>query len=180
MARNQQSFFATKSDLESLLRTVESEGRLQFVETGLFDSPDVRPIRSLLGVPGLGQLSVGDHNLGTCYLVADQDVSITSRAVPQRRGGMKYAVDQDGNPKTIAFRPSGTFGDNVLIDGQVGTVSDDPSSLALFHLFRNEIRRRFTRVHEFYLGKESGELLDRGWRLTANVRSPTSYDLKRD
>src|SRR5690242_12457732 len=154
MARNQQSFFATKADLESLLRIVESEGKLQFVETGLFDSPDVQPIRSLLGVPGLGHLLVGDHNQGPCYRVANEVVPITSRPVPQRRGGMKYAVDQDGNPKTIAFRPSGTFGDNVLIDGQVGTVSDNPSSLALFHLFRNEMRRQFTKVQEFYVGEE--------------------------
>jgi len=67
-----------------------------------------------------------------------------------------------------------------LIDGQVGTISDDPHSLELFHLFRKEIRRLFTKVKEFYVGKEAGELLDKGWRLTANAKSPALYDLKRD
>jgi hypothetical protein len=94
MARNQQSFFATKADLELLLREVESERQLQFVETGLFDSPSVEPIHSLLGAPSLGHLSAGDHNQGPCYLVASQDISIVVRTVPQRRGGTKYAVDQ--------------------------------------------------------------------------------------
>lgn len=180
MARNQQSFFATKADLEVLLRQIESERRLQFVETGLFDSPSIEPVNSLLGAPNLGCLPVGDHNQGPCYLVASREISIDVRPVPQRRGGTKYAVDQEQNRKTIAFRPSGAFGENCLIDGQVGTISDDPSSLELFHLFRKEMRRQFTKVNEFYVGKEAGELLDKGWRLTANAKSPALYDLKRD
>lgn len=179
MATNQQSFFATKADLERLLREVESERGLQFVETGLFDSPSVEPIHSLLGTPNLGQLSVGDHNQGPCYLVATGDSSVVVRSVPQRRGETKYAVDQQENPNTIVFRPSGAFGQECLIDGQVGTIYNNPNSLKLFQLFRNEMKRQFTKVNEFYVGKEAGELLDKGWRLTANVKSPTLYDLKR-
>ena len=38
MARNQLNFFATKADLESLFRAIESKQQLQFVEGGLFDS----------------------------------------------------------------------------------------------------------------------------------------------
>jgi len=180
MARNQQSFFATHADLESLLRRIESERQLQFVETGLFDLPSIEPVHSLLGAPNLGRLPDGDHNQGPCYLVASREISIDLRPVPQRGGGIRYAVDQEQNPKTIAFRPSGAFGENCLIDGQVGTISDDPHSLELFHLFRKEIRRLFTKVKEFYVGKEAGELLDKGWRLTANAKSPALYDLKRD
>ena len=179
MVRNQHSFFAAKADLEALLRQIESERQLQFVETGLFDSPSIEPVNSLLGAPNLGYLPVGDHNQGPCYLVASREISIYARPVPQRRGGTKYAVDQEQNRKTIAFRPSGAFGDNCLIDGQVGTISDDPSSLELFQLFRKEMRRQFSKVNEFYVGKEAGELLDKGWRLTANAKSPALYDLKR-
>ena len=180
MAKNQLSFFATKADLESLLRTVESKQQLQFVATGLFDSPDIEPMQSLLATPNLGHLSVADHNQGPCYLVASREVFIKVRAVPQRRGGVKYAVDQQENPKTIALRPSGSFGETCLIDGQVGTISDDPISLELFRLFTKEIRYQFTKINEFYVGKEAGELLDKGWRLTANAKSPALYDLKRD
>lgn len=180
MARNQQSFFATKADMESLLRKIELQRPLQFFETGLFDSPRTKQIHSLIGIPNLGLLPVGDHNQGPCYLVASQESSIDVRPVPQRRGGIKYAVDQEQNPKTIALRPSGTFGESCLIDGQVGTISDDPSSLELFLLFRKEMRVQFTKVNEFYVGAEAMELLDKGWRLTANEKSPILYDLKRD
>lgn len=180
MTKNQLSFFATKTDLESFLRHIESERQLQFVETGLFDLPNVEPIHSLLDAPNLGHLRAGDHNNGPCFLVAGREISIDVRPVPQHRGGTKYAVDQERNRKTIAFRPGGAFGENCLIDGQVGTISDDSSSLELFRLFRKEMRRQFRRVKEFYVGKEAGELLDEGWRLTANAKSPALYDLRRD
>lgn len=179
MNRNQQYFFATKTDLSSLLQVIESERHLQFVETGLFDSPGVEPIHSLLNVPSLGRLSVGDHNQGPCYLIFNQGLPINVRAVPQRRGGIKYAVDQQGNQKTISFRPSGTFGENCLIDGQVGTISSDPCSLELFRSVCKEIKRQYMKINEFYVGKEARELLDKGWRLTANVKSPARYDLRR-
>jgi hypothetical protein len=179
MARNQQYFFATKTDLESLLQAIESLRPLQFVVTGLFDSPEVVPMRSLLAGPGLGQLIVGDLNLAPGYLVASREIRIKVESVPQRRGGVKYAVDQLANPTTIAFRPGGSFGEMCLIAGQVGTASDDPSSLELFHLFRKELQRQFTKVREFRMGKEAGDLFDKGWRLTTNAKSPAIYDLKR-
>lgn len=180
MPKNQLSFFATKADLESLLRTIESKRQLQYVVVGLFEAPNVQRTQSLLAVGKLGHLSVGDHNQGPCYLVANREISIDVRPVPQRRGGVKYAIDQQANPKTIAFRPSGAFGEVCLIDGQVGTISDDADSLTLFRFFTGEIRGQFTKINEFYVGKEAGELLDKGWRLTANAKSPTLYDLKRD
>ena len=166
--------------MESLLQNVESKHQLQFVETGLFDFPKIEPIHSLLSVPNLGILEAGDHNQGPCYLVAAREISIEIRPVIQRRGGIKYAVDQQANSKTIAFRPSGSFHDTCLIDGQVGTISNDPSSLELFKVFHNEIGRQFKKTMEFYVGKEAFELLENGWRLTGNVKSPTLYDLKRD
>src|ERR1051325_1834555 len=180
MAKNQLSFFATKADLESLLRTLESKRQLQFMMTGLFDSPKVEAIQSLFAVPDLGQVDVGDANQAVVYLVANRGSIIEVRPVPQQRGGVKFAVDQIANPTTIAFRPGGAFGEICLIPGQVGTTSDDRSSLELFHAFSKEVRHQFVKVRAFYVGKEAGELLDKGWRLTAHAKSPAAYDLKRD
>lgn len=180
MPRNQLSFFATKDDLESLLRAVESEQPLQFVIAGLFDSPNIEPMESLLGVSNLGSVAVGDANHEPAYLVARRGVPIEVQPVPQRRGGVKYSLDQLANPKTIAFRTGGTFGETCLIAGQVGTASDDSGSLELFKLFSKQIRHRFTKVKSFYVGREAGKLFDNGWRLTANPKAPSLYDLKRD
>lgn len=138
MARNQLSFFAAKADLESLLRSVECERRLQYVVAGLFDSPNVQPMQSLLDAPDLGHVAVGDANHATAYLAASREVSIQVRSVPQRQGSVMYAVDQLVNPKTIALRPGGAFGEACLIAGQLGTASVAPSSLDLFQLFSKD------------------------------------------
>jgi hypothetical protein len=180
MTKNQLSLFATKADVESLLHALESKQQLQFVVTGLFDSPNVELMQSLLANPNLGRLNVGDVNQVVSYLVASRNDSIQVRPVPQQRGGVKYAVDQLANPTTIVFRPGGSFGERCLIAGQVGTASDNPSSIELFQAFSKEVRDRFSKIGAFYVGKGAGELLDKEWRLTANAKSPTLYDLKRD
>jgi hypothetical protein len=180
MTRNQLSFFATKADLESLLRAVESERPLQFVLAGLFDSPQVQAMNSLLNVPTMGFAPSGDSNHEPRYLVAHRDLPIEVRSVPQRRGGMKYSVDQQTNQKTIVFLPGGVCEPTCLIAGQVGTISEDATSLELFQLFSRTLRREFAKIKSDYVGKEAGELLDKGWRLTANAKSPPLYDLKRN
>jgi hypothetical protein len=93
---------------------------------------------------------------------------------------MSYAVDQLANPKTVGLRPGGKFDKRCIVAGQLGTASDDPSSLELFQFISKQMRRLFTKVKAFYVGKEASELLDKGWRLTGDVKSPPLYDLKRD
>jgi hypothetical protein len=180
IGKDQLSHFASKADLESLLRAIESRRPLQFVVTGLFDSPVIETIQSLLATSNLGQLDVGDTNQAAGYLVANREIPVEVRRVPQHGGGVKYALDQLSNPTTIALRPGGSFGEMCLISGQVGTASHHPSSLELFHTFGKEVRHQFTKIKSFYVGQEAVELLDKGWRLTSNAKSPALYDLRRD
>ncbi|UPK06938.1 hypothetical protein [Bradyrhizobium sp. 170] len=180
MPKNQLSFFATKADLESLLKSVESERALQFVPAGLFDSSRIEPRQSLLDVANLDGLAVDHTNHQPRYLISDLGIPIEVRPVAQRTGEIKYAVDQLANPKTVALQPGGAFGESCLIAGQMGTASDEASSLELFQSFSKRIWHQFAKVKSFYVGKEAGELLDKGWRLTTNAKSPATYDLKRD
>lgn len=166
--------------MESVLRPLESARRLQFALAGMFDSPNFQSTTSLLVAPNLGIVLVGDANQSPVYLVVSREISIKVRPVPQLNGGSKYAFDQLANPTTITFRPSGSFGELCLISGQLGTTSADPRSLELFKQFSKEIRHRFTKIKSFYIGKEASELLDRGWRLTSNVKSPALFDLSRE
>lgn len=174
MATNQLPFFATEDDLLSLLQTVESIRQLRLVAGGLFDDvPDVEP-RELAVVTSCCA------KRETTYLVFAPGIHIAVRPVPQRRGGVKYAVDQLANPKTIAFRPGGSLARGCLVAGQLGTISEDPDSLELFQICSKQMRRVFTRIKAYYVGIEASKLLDQGWRLTANPKSPTLYDLTRD
>jgi hypothetical protein len=178
--RPQISFFATGADLRALLASVELARPVEYVQAGLFESPAPHRMSSLLGDPRLGLSASGDHNHNPSFLVVDRGERVVVRPVPQRRGGVKYAIDQQVNPKSVRIRPSGVFQPNCIIAGDVGTLSEDPKSLGLFELFQKQIRSMFTAVRDNFLGEEALVLLDRGWRLTGNAkarRSTTSPDL---
>lgn len=180
MRGHQIHIFATKADLEELLRAIESQRELQFVRAGLFDVPVLNRVTTLFNDPNLGIALKGDNNHEARYLVADRKESISFETVPQHGGGTKYAIgNQKFNPKTIEFRPGGVFNEECMIDGRAATISDDEASLAIFKLFSKEIKRRLKRIQSFWVGAEAEKLLDKGWRLTTGVTTPPIYDLKR-
>jgi hypothetical protein len=181
MPRNQLSFFAATADSEELLRALETKYDLYFAKAGLFDTPAVEVRQSLFEISDLGIVFNGDANQATTYLIVeDAGLPLEARVIEQRDGKKKYAIDQIGNQKTVAFRPGGAFRQGILVAGQVGTASQHRESVELYRVFESELRRQFKKIKSFYLGKEAAELLDRGWRLTANARSPSIYDLRRD
>jgi hypothetical protein len=92
MKEHQIHIFATKADLGGLLQAIESKQQLQFVRAGLFDTPTLNRVTTLLSDANLGIATTGDNNHETRYLVADQRESIKIESVPQYGGGTKYAI----------------------------------------------------------------------------------------
>src|SRR5687768_5263610 len=99
-------FYATTSDLSALLKAVRIRRDVKFVRAGLLDSPEqacsdepdeVRPF-------GL-------------YLVIDRDRDVAIRPVPQRKGGVKYAVDESQNPEGASLHPGGLLDGRRLLSG---------------------------------------------------------------
>ncbi|MEW6079175.1 MAG: hypothetical protein AB1724_15310 [Thermodesulfobacteriota bacterium] len=168
MAKNLTPFFATENDLNSLLERVSSKRAIQIIPCGLFDAPEIKP-----------STEVSKLNPGSNYLVADRNLSVEIRAVPQRKGGEKYAVDQLSNQKTVVLRPGGLVDARCLIAGQIGTTIEETTSLEIYKLFVSELRRQFIKIKSYYVGQEASSLLDKGIRLTANPKSPMTYDLVR-
>lgn len=179
MATHALSFFASTADLTRLLAAIEANMDLQYVRAGLFDKPTIEQTLSFQDIPNFGVTAIGDMARGMAYVVCNRDVLIQARPIPQRGGGMKYAVDQLLNPKCILFYPGGMFKGECIISGQVGTSSGDETSLALFQVFRKEIQRQFVKIKSYYVGKIAEGSLDGGARLTSNVRSPQTFDLTR-
>jgi hypothetical protein len=172
-------FFATKRDLEALLSAVESQRRLKYVEAGMFNSPETATLMSGLQIPNLGFAPSGDHNHEPVWLITDRSVNVEGRAIPQRRGGMQYVIDQKVNPQSVTFSGGGVFEKSCVIDGKVGTSTDDATAHELVNLFAREIRRHFTRIKSFFVGREAEQLLDSGYRLTISVNSSKDIDLSR-
>ncbi len=172
------SFFAVPSDLVEVLQEVESTREVQYTLAGMFDEEKVITFPSFKGIDKLGLALKGDQNLEATYLVSSRGTSILPREVPQRQGGIRFAVDQKLNPHTVALSPGGLFGDASVIAGQVGTATDAPESLDLLSLFTKGIRENFKKVRSFWVGEGASKILSSGGRLTTMVKSPVEYDLR--
>lgn len=179
MARTYE-IFASREDLLSLLETIEKDRPLQYVEVDLspIENPPVR--HSARSIEDLGVAKRGDQNHEPIFLVKDQGLPVASRAVPQRRGGTLYAIDQRLNPKSIVIKVGGEYKDEALIAGQIGTVSKDPDSLSLMKAFGKEIRKTFKKekAGPYWLSPGAERALQSGLRLTASLQAPKETDLK--
>jgi hypothetical protein len=173
------SFFATVADLSTVLRLTESLRPLRYTPAGVFDSKENQSFPSFLEIERFCVSKVGDYTKENKFLVSDKDEKITARKVIQIKGNTKFSFDQKENPQTIVLAPGGLFENQYLIQGNVGTVSEDKKSLAIFKLFEKNIKRHFKKIKSFYVGKEAEDLLNNGMRLTANIKSPEIYDLKK-
>lgn len=168
--------FATSLDWQDLLSSVEGKMEFYYVRSGELDE-QVGRICSYLGLGNLGFSHSGTSSRDPAYLCVRDGADIEIRCVKQRDGGAIKFVDQMSNADSISIKIGGQFDDNVLISGQIGTASDSEWSCRAFSVFQKELRNRFEKVKSYYVGKEAFKLLQDGWRLTANSRSPETYDL---
>jgi hypothetical protein len=173
--------FATIEDIKSIITPIESSLTIQYHLAGLLDNNKIPFYTSLLNTPNLGYAPSGDWNKVDSYLILPKDETLNVRSVPQRAGGIKFAVDQMINPKSIEIKTGGIWEnkEHVLVAGQVGTISDDPTSTEIFKSFSTTIREQFSKIHEFFVGEHAEAKLDKGWRLVTMAESPIEYDLKR-
>lgn len=178
MSRATQTY-ATKNDWAECLRLIEAQRPLAYTVSGLFDADHRETFISVDAIPEFGIAGMPNAILEPCYVVCDSDRQIQSREVPQRRGGVKYAIDQKLNPFTVGLRPGGLLHQDMLIAGQLGTCTEDPTGIELHKLIIRELKRRFVRIKSYWVGPEAVNLLDRGGRLTASDTPNTTFDLER-
>ncbi len=171
-------FYATRSDLLDWLGGVSANRDLAVTEFGTFEESYVRT-RAIWHADQLGKSESGNHITDKIYLVHDISESIDVREVPQRRGGVRYSIDQEMNPHTVGLTAGGSFGENVVISGQLGIGTGDARSDELAALLLREMKKRFSKIKSYYVGAEAESLLDSGARLTINETASREYDLVR-
>lgn len=171
-------FFATRNDLLAWLSSVSEDQRLAVTESGLFETPEVTTV-PLDSCSNIGISDTGNHISDKTYLIHRESRTIECREVPQRRGGVRYSVDQRLNPQTVGLKAGGTFGDDMVISGQLGLGTGDTESDELARMLLKALKKQFTKIKSYYVGNEAASLLDSGARLTINSAAPTEYDLVR-
>lgn len=179
MKSKQIMFFALLEDIENIIRDFELAIEIQYYKTGLLDSKNIPMYNSVLEMPNVGFTLSGDWNRIDNYLIIKKSTVLNIREVAQRKGEIKFAVDQMKNPKSIELKLGGIYKEkeNVIIAGRVATISEDSDSLELFKLLSTKIKKEFKKIGAFYVGKSAEEKLKIGWRLVTNEKSPKEYDL---
>lgn len=171
-------FFATADDLHPVFSRVEAKREVLYTQIGVFEA---RPAAGLPRGEGLPTLRLAPEGRSTvqcsAYLVTPARVIVNVREVPQRAGGVRYAVDQLMNPDSITINHGGRLEPDVLLAGWVGTCTGGDVSAALFRAYTSAIARTFIRVKAFWVGPEARKLLASGRRLTQSADSPAEYDL---
>jgi len=179
MSKYSCEFFATRTDLLKVLDSIEAEQSIKYSEYGMFDSATGQNFNSARDIKDFGISIHGEQNHDLILLILPADVDVKIRDVPQRHSGIKYFVDQELNKKSIVVKVGGEHKGSAIIAGQIGTVSDDSDSISLFKLISKEVHKHFKKIKTYYVGENAEKALDDGLRLTASIRSPMDYDLKR-
>ncbi len=179
MKSKQIMFFTLLEDIENIIRDFESVIEIQYYKTGLLDSKNIPTYNSVFNTPNVGFTLSGDWNRIDDYLIIKKTLSLNIDEVPQRTGGMKFAVDQGNNPKSIELKIGGIYKEkeNVIVAGRVATISEDSDSIELYKLLSTKIKKEYKKIGAFYVGKSAEQKLREGWRLVTNEKSPREYDL---
>ena len=123
MAKNQIMFYATALDLSSVLSALEATKPIRYTRMGLFATKIPQTYSSFMHIPDFARAVHPTAVANPSYLVSLQDMKIHVREVPQKAGGILFAVDQAENPDSVAFRPGGRYGNAVILYGTISTVS---------------------------------------------------------
>lgn len=180
MKSKQVMFFAVFEDIKQILQDIEVLIDICYYKAGMFDDKNIPAYNSIFDSHDIGFVSYGDWNKINSYLVLNAITSLNIRDVPQRTGGVKFAVDQMKNPKSIELKLGGVYKgkDNVIVAGRVSTISEDSDSENLYKVFSEKFKKKFNRIGAFYVGQIAERKLNEGWRLVTNEKLPKEYDLK--
>lgn len=177
MSVKQILFFCDLDDLRPIILNFEELNQIHYYQTGLLETEIVPHYQTALEFPDLGFVNAGDWNHINNYLILNQNTDIKIRKAPQKRGGVRYAVDQRENQESVSFKPAGILREGVMIAGTISTLHDDLVSKRFMRCFYRRFRKDCKKVGDFYVGKNALEKLQSGWRLTQSVSSPVEYDL---
>jgi hypothetical protein len=171
-------FFATADDLRPGLAAAQKQIPTEFLLQEMRDDRSVTVHQSLADAPEFGRSPTGAVASSPQYFLFRRGQVPKPRAVPQRRGGVKYVVDP--TPDCLILRCGGLHeASGTLVAGELQQpLEPSPRATEMYRLYSSELFRAFQRVRLYWLGPEALRAFRAGQRLvTIGVRSPREYDL---
>jgi hypothetical protein len=170
-------FFASIDDIRPVIQEAEKMEKFEYILTGLFNKPDVNVFSSAFEIGGLG-IANGDQVLEPIYIIARTGLLVHPRVIPQKKGGIKFAIDAINCKGIAVFSFGGIFKNEAIINGQLSAFHTDHAGMDILNLFLKPIKKRFTIAKGYFVGPDAKRLYHTGYRLTTSIKSPKEYDLK--
>jgi hypothetical protein len=178
MAGRQINFYATYNDIGEVLEKFEAQEDVRYVQTGLFDNDCRQVFESYRAINSLAVSADGDANHVPGYLIIGKAGQIVVRNVPQKTGGIKFAIDQSAIPDSLYFQSGGKYSDIMIVPGRIGIAYQTAIANRLFDAFAKLIRKNFKKVKSYYVGGEAYGHLQTGMRLGLSLKASTDVDLR--
>ncbi|WNJ17193.1 hypothetical protein [Pontibacter sp. G13] len=163
-------FYLRISDLINGLELINSAKSFVLVTAGLRDYalPEFHEINEIKSV------TTGDWNLNHKYLLVPSKDSVNIRNVPQKKGGIKYAIDLKENREACVLIPSGIWQSDNVIAGKIGILEKSDFNESILGSFESFLKNNHLRKKGIYVSSS----LSKGLRLVTSISQPTVYDLK--
>ena len=171
-------FFATAADLRPGLVSAQESIPTDFLLQEMRDDRSVTVYPSLADAPGFGLSPGGDVAGSPQYFLFRRGHVPEPRAIAQRRGGTKYAVDPTSDCLILRcggfHEPTG-----ALVAGELQhPLEPSIKAVEMFEVYASELLRSFQKIGLYWLGPEALRGFRAAQRLvTISVRSPADYDL---
>ena len=173
-------FFATPTDIVPVLKRFEANAPLKFVEMGNLPTPNRAIYLESSDIPNPG-ISTHERGGGSqSYMVSHRDTKNHMHAFVGRKGEKRWSLDNSDNNETVILTMAGLWKTGTLLPGTMDTLHETPVAQQLMKWFLSALKQEgFTKVRDWWLGKEALEMLKAGKRLTTTAeQSPPEFDLK--
>ena len=165
MSRRSIEHFATLEDVVELVRSVSAERPLTYAEHKAYTVPEI--------IESDDPRVLKPH---TMYLVYWTGAPTRLRSVPQRRGGVHYFVEPDDHSGWVQLSIGGVLDDNRhMTFGRVARMPTSNGSVDLMRVFFRNVRARWERVREWYVGPRAAALMDDGLKLIFSSNKPLPW-----
>jgi hypothetical protein len=173
-------FFATPTDIVPVLRRFESNTPLKFVETGTVSTPNRAIYLDSSEIPDPGIATHETGSLSQGYMVSNRDTMNHMRASVTKKSEKQWNLFNSDNEETVVLTVAGVWKTGTLLPGSIATLHQTPVAQQLMKWFQFALKQEdFTRIREWWLGREALEMFRAGKRLTTTAeQSPPQFDLK--
>jgi hypothetical protein len=174
--------FATRGDYEQLAATQELFANLYFVADGTFPDRRVPVLRGLAAIPDLAVIKKKYDHAGPMYWVLRDKPKVGLRRLPDFEGEKRFVIDGNSLEQWVQFKPSGLFGDKVLIWGHLETTHPRGDTVPLFREMVRGFASVFTKFIYYgettWVGPEALALQKQRYRLCLAVHRARNEDFK--